>query len=239
MQIVGASRQGQTLVPLRPPVGHPVPVGILQFPNARRRPGVNRAVVPKHSLRKHQLIREHDALIVMPIPVRVLQPQNPVRLLGQLFLHLVIRARRIRHVQPALVIKIRHHRTQDQRRPRHQLDLEPSRQCEGVRRQINFGGTRALPDCRHREGKRDDNGIECSDLRELKLTEPADPFKQESACFQLGWNFGGHSFRAVKADFPQCRRPTAFCTGPHPFSPALSCRAFRKRWGITNWRGGD
>src|SRR5262249_41523317 len=93
MQVVGASGKRLALEPLRALVGHAVTVGVGQLPDAGRGRDVERAVVPEGPLGKHHLVRKDRALVEPAISVAVYEPDDAMRLLSELLLHLVVGAR--------------------------------------------------------------------------------------------------------------------------------------------------
>ena len=125
MQIVGTARQGFAPEPFLALVGHAVAVGVRQFPDARRRRDVQRPVEPHRAFRQHHLVGEDHAAVEAPVAVRILEAHDPMRPVGELPLHPVVRSRGICDIQPAEVVEVGDDRTVDEGRTRHTLDLEP------------------------------------------------------------------------------------------------------------------
>ena len=78
------------------------------------------------------LVGEDGRLVEMAVAVGVFQPDDAVRLLGELLLDRVVGAGRIGDVEPALFVEVGDDGPIDQRRPGDQLDLEADGQREGV-----------------------------------------------------------------------------------------------------------
>ncbi len=128
VKVIGATRERLTFEPLDPLVGHSVAVGIGQLPDGgRARPHIQRAAQPHRSLRKHHLVGEDGALVEDSVPVAVLEPHDPVRLLLELLLDIVVRARRVRDVQPPLVVERGRDRPVNERRTGDPVDRESLR----------------------------------------------------------------------------------------------------------------
>ena len=105
MQVVRAAGQRLALEPLLALVGDAVAIGIGQLPDARRRRDVERSIEPHRPFRQHHLVGEDDALVETAVAVRVFQPDDSVRLVGQLLLDVVVRAGGVGDIQPALSSK--------------------------------------------------------------------------------------------------------------------------------------
>lgn len=108
-------------------IGHAVAVGVRQFPDARRRCDVERAIKPRAALRKRHLVGEHRTLVVDAIAVRVLEHHD---LVGQLLLQplpVEIQPGRIAHEEPPVVVNGAHHRVIHQWWRRRDDELEAFR----------------------------------------------------------------------------------------------------------------
>ena len=113
-----------------PLIGHAVPLGVGQFPDAGRCSHIQRAGIPHGSFGKHHVVGEDRSANEMP--VFRLEAKDAVRLFLELLLYLFIGTGRIAHIQPALLVEIGGDRPIDQRRPGRQLDLEAHGQREDV-----------------------------------------------------------------------------------------------------------
>ena len=127
VQVVGAAGERLALEPFDALVGHAVAVGVGQLPDAGRGRDVERAVVPHRPLGEHHLVGEDGPRVETAVAVAVLQPDDPVRPLGELLLDVVVRARRVGDVEPAVLIERGGDRPIDQRGPGHALDREAAR----------------------------------------------------------------------------------------------------------------
>ena len=162
VQVVGAAGERLALEPLLAAVGHAVAVGIGQLPDARRRRDVERAREPQRSLGKHHLVGEDGPLVEPAVAVAILEPEDPVRLVLELHGRLVVRARRLGDVEPALLVEVGHDRPVDERRPGGELDGEAVGEGErvAVERDLARLGIPG-PDAKGQRRDDDGDGDEC------------------------------------------------------------------------------
>ncbi len=128
VQIVGAPGQRLSLEPLLAPIGDAVAIRVSEFPDARRRGDIERAVEPHRSFGKHHAIGKHHARVEAAVAVRVFEAHDPMRSIGELLFNAIVRAGGIGDVQPSVVVEVRHHRPVDERRSGDALDREAGRQ---------------------------------------------------------------------------------------------------------------
>ena len=145
VQVIGATRERFTLKPLDPLIGHAIAVGIGQLPDAGGRRNVERSVVPHGSLGEHHLVGEDRPRFIAAVAVTILEPDDPVRPLGKLLLDVIVRARGIADVKPALLVESGGDGPIDQGWASHQLDRETCRYPERALSQLEFG---AVARCR-------------------------------------------------------------------------------------------
>ena len=107
MEIICAAGERLTLKPFLAFVRRPIAVSIGEFPDARRRGDVERALEPETALGEHQLVGEDHLLVEDAVAIRVLQAQHAMRFVGELLFNLVVGAGGIRDVKPALLVEIR------------------------------------------------------------------------------------------------------------------------------------
>ena len=151
MQIVRAAGERLPLEPLFTPIRDAVPIGVRQFPDARRRRHIERAVEPHRAFGKHHLVGEHDARVEPAVTVLVLEAHDPVRLVGELFFDSVVRSRGVGDVEPPLLVEVRDDRAVHDRRTGDALDFEP-----GGNREDLIGDRRLSPRAREHERSEDD-----------------------------------------------------------------------------------
>ena len=124
MQVVGAAGERLAREPLDPLVGHAVAVGVGQLPDGGRRGDVERAAVPHRPLGEHHLVGEDGLLVEFAVAVAVFEPDDPVGLLRELFLDVVVGAGRVGDIKTPFVVKRGGDRAVDERRPGDPLDRE-------------------------------------------------------------------------------------------------------------------
>ncbi len=134
VEIVRAARQRLALEPLFAPIRDAVPVGIGQLPDARRRGDVQRPVEPHRPFRQHHPVGEDDAPVEPSVAVGVLEPDDAMGAIGELFFDSVVRPGRIGDVHPAVFVEVRDDRTFDERWSRDPFDFEAGRNREAGRR---------------------------------------------------------------------------------------------------------
>ena len=86
------------------------------------------------ALRQHHAVGKDRAFVEAPVTVGVGQPENAVRLVGELLLHLVVRAGRLGDIQSPLFVEVRDDGAIDQRGTGDTLDREAGRHREARRR---------------------------------------------------------------------------------------------------------
>ena len=151
MQVVGAPREGLAREPLLAQVRDAVVIGIGEFPDAGRSSDVKRSVEPHRALRQHHAVGEDHAGIERAVAVFVFEADDAVGAIGELLLHLVVRARGVGDVQPPPLVEVRDDGAIDQRRASDADDLEAGRHGEprlGGRSALRRGPCDATQRCR-------------------------------------------------------------------------------------------
>ena len=82
MQVVGDPREREPRDQFGAAIGDAIAIDVLQLPEARRRRGVDRAVVPEDALGERQAVGEDGAPVEAAITVGVLQAADDVGGIG-------------------------------------------------------------------------------------------------------------------------------------------------------------
>src|SRR5439155_20604964 len=140
VEVVGAAGQRAAIEPLFALVRDAIAVSIRKSPNARRSGDVNGPLVPEAALREHHLIGEHDRFVEATVAVSVLETQDAVRWIGELFVRFFIRTGGVSDVEAAVVIKAGADGPLQERRPGDHVDIESGGNGEGLGCEFEFSG---------------------------------------------------------------------------------------------------
>jgi hypothetical protein len=124
MQVVAALRERAAVEPHLPLVGHAVAVAVGELPDRRWGGHVERAGVPERALEHHQPVGERGPPVVDAVAVGVFEPRHAMPRIRLLPLERVVRAARLRHVEPAGLVARDGDGKLDERRAGHPLDRE-------------------------------------------------------------------------------------------------------------------
>ena len=138
VDVIGATGQRATFEPFFPLVRHAVSVRVGELPDARRPGDVNRTFIPEAALREHHLVRVFDRFVESSVAIAVFETDDAMRWVGQLLVRFLVRAGRIRDIEPALVVEAGADGSIHQRRPGDQFHFEAVRHGEGLGREFEF-----------------------------------------------------------------------------------------------------
>jgi hypothetical protein len=136
MNVGGVAGEAKLCDEFRAFVGLAIAVGVFELPQARRRTGVQSALVPEDAHRQRHVVGEDGGLVEDAVAVGVFEKNDAVRLLLEEVIGAEIDAGGFGDEEPAPVIEAGEHRMFDQRRPGDLLDGEPGWNLERER----FGG---------------------------------------------------------------------------------------------------